>query len=235
MKRWIPLRHIQTNPPIPHSIIEWLICDIEHSDELLRIRKVLRREFKISLKLAYFGNGRLLGTALKFAYVLGFRTGEILQLRVEHVLDANQTVRGAMIFDNEEITVPASFTQTVAYYSYLKRNIYRKKLQPDSPFFPDGRTKKAYDESTIARHINYFSEVTGYDITIEKTRQSGICRFYDGLGATGSGQSVQEKALEQTAKFARVKSLASMLRSRYLPPAIFCSGDHLRNPYRHLN
>jgi len=187
MKRWIPLRHIQTKPPIPFATIEGFIRDIEQSKELVR-------------------DGKILGTALKFAYVLGFRKREILELRIEHVLDENLAVRSAIIFDGEQISIPVPFTQTIAdYCSYLRK--YRKKLLPHWPFFPDRKRDKPYDEATIGRHINHFSKIAGCDITFEKIRQSGICRFYDLLGAIGPGQSVQEVALSKTAKFARVKSI----------------------------
>lgn len=183
----IPRAHIRTKPPIPYPIIEWLICDIEQSKEVLI-------------------DGRVLGAALKFAYFLGFRKREILGLRVEHVLDANQAVRSAIIFDGEQISIPAHFTQTIADHClYLRK--YRKKLLPNWPFFPNRKRDKPYDEATIVRHINHFSEVSGYDITIEKIRQSGICRFYDGLGATQPGYWVQWDALKSTANFARVKSI----------------------------
>jgi integrase len=206
MKKWIPLSHIRTKPPIPYAIIEWLINDIEHGQD----NHKLLRQFKANLNFAYLRNGRVLATALKFAYFLGFSTGEILQLRVRHVLDENLTVRGAISFDGNQINI-GHLTQTIAEYCSYLRTIYGKKFQLDLPLFPDMKKKKsykkvAYDKSTIVRHINYFSEVTGYDITIEKIRQSGICRFYDGLGATRPGYHVQSDALESTAKFARVES-----------------------------
>jgi integrase len=206
MKKFIPNHQIRTKPPIPHAIIEWLIDDIEHGQDH---RKLLRK-FKISLNFAYLRNAKVLATALRFAYFLGFSTGELLRLRVNHVMDENQTVRGTISFDGEQINIENMGRSIAEYCSYLK-TIYGKKFQPDSPLFPDMKKKKsykklAYDESTLVRHINYFSEVTGYDITIEKIRQSGICRFYDLLGATQPGEWVQELALEATAKFARVKS-----------------------------
>ncbi|MGD0401491.1 MAG: hypothetical protein ABSC04_21580 [Syntrophobacteraceae bacterium] len=184
MKKWVPLRPFQTKPPIPHPIIEWLIGDIEQSGDLTSLR--LLRESKISHNIAYLRNSKVLATALKFAYFLGFRKREILGLRVKHVLDANQAVHSAIVFDDETISIPGSFTQTVIdYCSYLGK--YRKKLLPDWPFFSDRKRDKPYDEATIVRHINYFSKDSGYDITIEKIRQSGICRFYDLLGATQPG------------------------------------------------
>jgi hypothetical protein len=187
MRRQIPARHIQTKPPIPYAIIDQLISNIEQSKELLI-------------------DGRVLGAALRFAYFLGFRKREILNLRIEHVLDANQAVRNAIIFDSEQISVPADFTRTIVdYCSYLRT--YRKKLVPDWPFFPNRKKDKPYGETTIVRHINHFSGVFSYDITIEKIRQSGICRFYDGLGATQPDYYVQFDALESTARFARVRSI----------------------------
>jgi integrase len=148
-------------------------------------------------------DGMILSNLLKLCYICALKKNELINLRVRDVLDDKKNIRENIIIGGTgEVEVISRTALLIeAHFTYLKQKRYRTSRF--APFFPDRKNRK-YSPRKLQYDLDQILKGDDHEkITLEKVRQSGICKFYDEQKTVG--QSAAE-CLSQTASFARVKT-----------------------------
>jgi hypothetical protein len=190
---------LNINPPISYRQISNLISEIEPFDS---------REI----------DGKILAFAIKLAYTCGLRSSEMVSLKISDVYRKANALNSIEVLSVHvdgrlyEVRFTGTVKQIVeGHIDYLRSTrdehienlrLFRYETFPYSPLLPR-KSGVPYDDKTLRRH---FRSVAGNDeiwkLTFENIRQSGICKRYDELKA--SGNYTDSDVLEMTTAFARV-------------------------------
>jgi hypothetical protein len=134
---------------------------------------------------------------------------ELINLRVGDVLDHKKNIRDKIKLRGAgKVLVMEETARLIEdHFTYLKQKRYRTNRF--ASFFPDRKNGK-YSPRKLQYDLDRFLKGDDHKkITLEKVRQSGICKFYDEQKAMGLSAL---ECLSQTASFARVKTIYHVKR-----------------------
>jgi len=156
-----------------------------------------------------------LGRIAKMAYQGALKKAEIVALTVG---EAERTMAAGRFRRN----LPAVREIVQAQIAHLREQ--RLPLTDATPLFPQDRRGTTYHLRQLTRRMKIFSRPYPCSPTLDKIRQSGICKYYENLG--GTNPLNRDGRLAEASRFARV----SLRQTRdILRGAIPCPKGYLRH------
>lgn len=159
-----------------------------------------------------FIDGQILSALIKASYYCGLKKSELLELNIGNILDKKGDIHWSFL-NNVPVTdnIRAIFLEHLAH---LKARGYCRIKS--APLFPN-KKRKRYGSRQLQYDLEKCMKEFVQDIGLEKIRQSGICRFYDGEKAEGRSA---RQCLEETMQFTRGKTLRhveGILKNKIIP------------------
>jgi len=173
------LGYIQTRPPISEKAV------LELAD-------------RIQQESTPFLDGYILSSIVKVAFYCGLKKSEIIKLKVGDIVD--RTGNACDYLRCGDINIPLNNDAREMFRNHL---LYMKKIgysrRHKSPLFPK-RTGKPYGPRQLQYDLKGFFKGHPDKPSLDKIRQSGICRYYDRLREEGKWAG---ECMRKTINFAR--------------------------------
>jgi hypothetical protein len=194
----IPKEYLTTQPPIAGVLLTELF-ELVAADNSRNI------------------DGIVLSNLLKFCFYFGLKKSELLDLEVGHILDDRREISSTLKVagkKSRDISITAETVGIVEdQINYLRESRYRRG--PRAPLFPS-KNNQQYSARRLQRDLSKYFDGPREEMSLEKIRQAGACRFYDNLKLANERPTT---CLTKTAEFLGVgKTAAAGILSGRIPP-----------------
>ena len=185
---------IRTRPPMSLDDIGNLISEIENDG-------------------SSHTDGKILSRLIKLTFHSTLKKMELINLSIRDVADDNGRIRDVIQRTKGGVHLSGEAKKVIR--DTLK-NLTREKnyqITPDSPLFPDTSGAR-YSDRKLSRHIEKYVGKHSKR-TLEKIKQTGICRYYESVEA----QLTDKQRLKATAEFADLseKQVLGIIKGKIQP------------------
>lgn len=178
----------------------WIAKYYPDQDEMLIPNKTSNLFNKIRNSKHHHIDGKMLFTMINLVFWLALKKSEVMDLKIEDVIDNQGQIYSQIQIGNSTIPAPENIKRLINDHINYLRNTPGYQSQSNSFLFQD---KKGGKYTEARRHLkNKFSQSKPF----EEIRQAGIMCYYNSL----SSMRTKTERYKKTAEFARNKTVKSI-------------------------